>query len=255
MEMSSARVAGYGPASEGDGHNNEDFDDTSLNHPLLPQEEIRALIFKFQKQGDTSARARVVRYNLRLVCKTARKYAWKYNFPFQALLAVGTCAIAKAVEGFDLGRGTQFSTYAQQVINSYLATEIKKERSQLRAFRTPRERFLSPIGFAIAREELEEQERDLARFMDAFAHLKMSDRVREIFERRYLPEGAEIPATRVDLLMQEFGMSKNGIYDASIRVARRLGRIDKRWRDRTWALRQRANIRTLKALLSPPLDD
>ncbi len=254
MEMSSARVAGYGPTSEGDGYDNEDFDDASLHHPLLPQEEIRALILKFQKQGDVSARARVVRYNLRLVCKTARRYAWKYDFPFHELLAAGTCAIAKAVEGFDLGRGTQFSTYAQKAINSYLVAEIKKERSQLRAFHIPHERFLSPIGFAIAREELAEQEQDLARFIDAFATLKMSGHVREIFERRYMHEEAEAPRGTIEDLMREFGMSRNGVCDASVRVARRLGRIDKRWRDREWIFRQRANIRSLKALLEPSDD-
>ncbi len=255
METLSLRVVGYGPASEGDGYDNEDFDDTSLQHPLLPQEEIRALILQFQKQGDTSARARVIRYNLRLVCKTARRYAKRYDFPFHELLAAGACAIAKAIERFDLGRGTQFSTYAQKAINSYLATEIKKERSKIRAFRDPRERFLSPIDFAIAREELAEQERDLARFMKAFKNLKMGGHVREIFERRYLPEDAEAPVGTIEDLMQKFGISKNGVCDASIRVARRLGRIDKRWRDREWILRQRANIHTLKALLAPPSDD
>jgi len=62
-------------------------------------------------QGDLRARDRMVRANLRLVVNIARGYTGK-GLGLQDLIEEGNLGLLRAVEGFDPGVGTRFSTYA-----------------------------------------------------------------------------------------------------------------------------------------------
>jgi RNA polymerase primary sigma factor len=62
-------------------------------------------------KGDTRARDRMVRANLRLVVNIARGYTGK-GLSLQDLIEEGNLGLLRAVEGFDPGVGTRFSTYA-----------------------------------------------------------------------------------------------------------------------------------------------
>jgi RNA polymerase primary sigma factor len=62
-------------------------------------------------QGDTQARDRMVRANLRLVVNIARGYTGK-GLSLQDLIEEGNLGLLRAVEGFDPAMGTRFSTYA-----------------------------------------------------------------------------------------------------------------------------------------------
>lgn len=62
-------------------------------------------------QGDTQARDRMVRANLRLVVNIARGYTGK-GLGLQDLIEEGNLGLLRAVEGFDPAMGTRFSTYA-----------------------------------------------------------------------------------------------------------------------------------------------
>lgn len=61
--------------------------------------------------GDAAARDRMVRANLRLVVNIARGYTGK-GLGLQDLIEEGNLGLLRAVEGFDPGMGTRFSTYA-----------------------------------------------------------------------------------------------------------------------------------------------
>jgi RNA polymerase primary sigma factor len=61
--------------------------------------------------GDVRARDRMVRANLRLVVNIARGYTGK-GLSLQDLIEEGNLGLLRAVEGFDPGVGTRFSTYA-----------------------------------------------------------------------------------------------------------------------------------------------
>jgi len=62
-------------------------------------------------QGNTAARDRMVRANLRLVVNIARGYTGK-GLGLQDLIEEGNLGLLRAVEGFDPAVGTRFSTYA-----------------------------------------------------------------------------------------------------------------------------------------------
>ncbi len=61
--------------------------------------------------GDSLARDRMVRANLRLVVNIARGYTGK-GLSLQDLIEEGNLGLLRAVEGFDPAIGTRFSTYA-----------------------------------------------------------------------------------------------------------------------------------------------
>ena len=61
--------------------------------------------------GDSEARDRMVRANLRLVVNIARGYTGK-GLGLQDLIEEGNLGLLRAVEGFDPAMGTRFSTYA-----------------------------------------------------------------------------------------------------------------------------------------------
>jgi RNA polymerase primary sigma factor len=77
---------------------------------LLNAAEERELATKIGN-GDTAARDRMVRANLRLVVNIARGYSGK-GLVLQDLIEEGNLGLLRAVEGFDPAMGTRFSTYA-----------------------------------------------------------------------------------------------------------------------------------------------
>src|SRR6187455_2164195 len=71
------------------------------------EQELAGLI----ADGNVQARDRMVRANLRLVVNIARGYTGK-GLGLQDLIEEGNLGLLRAVEGFDPGMGTRFSTYA-----------------------------------------------------------------------------------------------------------------------------------------------
>lgn len=78
--------------------------------PLLTPEEERELARRIA-QGDSEARDRMIRANLRLVVNIARNYTGK-GLSLQDLIEEGNLGLLRAVEGFDANMNTRFSTYA-----------------------------------------------------------------------------------------------------------------------------------------------
>jgi RNA polymerase primary sigma factor len=78
--------------------------------PLLNADEEKELAFRIQ-EGDSEARDRMARANLRLVVNIARSYVGK-GLGLQDLIEEGNLGLLRAIEGFDPGMNTRFSTYA-----------------------------------------------------------------------------------------------------------------------------------------------
>src|SRR5881398_1207557 len=78
--------------------------------PLLNADQEKSLAYRIEK-GDSEARDRMVRANLRLVVNIARGYTGK-GLSLQDLIEEGNLGLLRAVEGFDPAMGTRFSTNA-----------------------------------------------------------------------------------------------------------------------------------------------
>lgn len=78
--------------------------------PLLTPEETKELIIKI-KQGDETARKRIIESNLRFVVYLAKKYINR-GIPFLDLVQEGNIGLMKAIDKFDPSKGLKLSTYS-----------------------------------------------------------------------------------------------------------------------------------------------
>src|SRR5215467_6005849 len=90
--------------------------------PLLNAEEERQLAYRIE-DGDSEARDRMVRANLRLVVNIARSYTGK-GLGLQDLIEEGNLGLLRAVEGFDPSMNTRFSTYASYWIKQSIKRAV-----------------------------------------------------------------------------------------------------------------------------------
>lgn len=85
----------------------------SFPKPLSAEEERECL--ERMRQGDDSARAKLVEHNLRLVAHIAKKYYINTNEQ-DDLISIGTIGLIKAVNTFDCEKGIRLSSYAARCI-------------------------------------------------------------------------------------------------------------------------------------------
>lgn len=78
--------------------------------PLLTPEETKELIIKI-KQGDETARKRIIESNLKFVVYLAKKYINR-GIPFLDLVQEGNIGLMKAIDKFDPSKGLKLSTYS-----------------------------------------------------------------------------------------------------------------------------------------------
>src|SRR5881275_1408559 len=81
--------------------------------------------------GDVRARDRMVRANLRLVVNIARGYTGK-GLSLQDLIEEGNLGLLRAVEGFDPGMNTRFSTYASYWIKQSIKRALVNTAKPIR---------------------------------------------------------------------------------------------------------------------------
>lgn len=87
----------------------------SFPRPLNAREEIET--FAALRAGDSSAREKLIRHNLRLVAHVAKKY-YSQSGDQEDLISIGTIGLMKAVDTFDSTRKARFSTYASRCIEN-----------------------------------------------------------------------------------------------------------------------------------------
>lgn len=101
----------------------------TFKQPLSKDEENYYL--KLAKEGDLSARNKLVEYNLRLVAHIAKKY-FAPNRSTDDLISIGTIGLIKAVDSFDNTKGNRLAAYASRCIENELLMRLRQERKEAR---------------------------------------------------------------------------------------------------------------------------
>ncbi|MDD6794869.1 MAG: RNA polymerase sporulation sigma factor SigK [Clostridiaceae bacterium] len=99
--------------------------------PLDEKEEETYL--KKLKNGDKGAKAVLVERNLRLVAHIVKKYTFP-NKDVDELISIGTVGLIKAIDSFDVSKGTRLATYASRCIENeilMLFRNSKKQKSEV----------------------------------------------------------------------------------------------------------------------------
>lgn len=97
---------------------------SSFPKPLSTEKE-RYYILKAE-QGDREAKDILIKHNLRLVAHIAKKYN---NYPDNdELISVGSIGLIKAVNTYNISKGTQLATYAARCIENEILMAIRSNK-------------------------------------------------------------------------------------------------------------------------------
>jgi RNA polymerase primary sigma factor len=97
---------------------------------LLTADQEKELSYRIS-DGEKEARDQMVRANLRLVVNIARSYTGK-GLPLPDLIEEGNLGLLRAVEGFDPGMNTRFSTYASYWIKQSIKRALINSAKTIR---------------------------------------------------------------------------------------------------------------------------
>jgi RNA polymerase primary sigma factor len=98
--------------------------------PLLTREKEVELAKK-AAAGDEQARHDMIKANLRLVVKIARRYT-HLGLPLLDLIEEGNLGLIRAVEKFDVERGNKLSTYAAWWIRQFILRAVANQGKMIR---------------------------------------------------------------------------------------------------------------------------
>ena len=104
----------------------------SFEKPLTPEEELKYLA-KFKEEQDKHAKEILIERNMRLVAHIAKKYN-NSSEDQDDLISIGTIGLIKAIETYNIEKGTRLATYASKCIENEILMNIrtnKKNKAQV----------------------------------------------------------------------------------------------------------------------------
>ncbi len=94
----------------------------SFPKPLTAAQEKEA--FAAMRQGDRTARQRLIEHNLRLVAHIIKKYYANAQNQ-EDLVSIGTIGLIKAVDTFDDSKGSRLATYAARCVENEILMHFR----------------------------------------------------------------------------------------------------------------------------------
>lgn len=98
----------------------------SFEKPLTPEEEVTYLI-KFKDDKDENAKEILIERNMRLVAHIAKKYN-NSSEEQDDLISIGTIGLIKAIETYNVEKGTRLATYASKCIENEILMHIRTNK-------------------------------------------------------------------------------------------------------------------------------
>ena len=95
--------------------------------PLDEIEEEKYL--QLLKTGDKKAKSILIERNLRLVAHIVKKYQIP-NKDIDELISIGTVGLIKAIDSFDVSKGTRLATYASRCIENEILMLFRNNKKQ-----------------------------------------------------------------------------------------------------------------------------
>ena len=95
--------------------------------PLDEKEEEKYL--QLSKTGDKKAKSILIERNLRLVAHIVKKYQIP-NKDIDELISIGTVGLIKAIDSFDVTKGTRLATYASRCIENEILMLFRNNKKQ-----------------------------------------------------------------------------------------------------------------------------
>lgn len=97
---------------------------SSFPKPLSSEEESECL--EKMRQGDASAREKLINHNMRLVVHIVKKYTGAAET--DDLISVGSIGLIKAINTFESGKGTQLATYTARCIENEILMLLRANK-------------------------------------------------------------------------------------------------------------------------------
>ncbi|MBD7910368.1 MULTISPECIES: RNA polymerase sporulation sigma factor SigK [Clostridium] len=97
--------------------------------PLPLDEKEEEVYLKKLKEGDKRAKSVLIERNLRLVAHIVKKYSFP-NKDVDELISIGTVGLIKAIDSFDIGKGTRLATYASRCIENEILMLFRNNKKQ-----------------------------------------------------------------------------------------------------------------------------
>ena len=183
----------------------------SFEKPLTPEEELKYLT-KFKEEQDEHAKEVLIERNMRLVAHIAKKYN-NSSEDQDDLISIGTIGLIKAIETYNIEKGTRLATYASKCIENEILMHLRSKKKSSREVS-----LYEPIG--TDREGNEIQLFDIIETQDCDAHQKLA--LREDIKLLYSKvESILSPRERLVLKMR-YGLYNEEEYTQR-EIAQRLG--------------------------------
>lgn len=205
----------------------------------LSREDERDLALRCRR-GDVRAREELVKRNLPFVVAIAKKSMGR-GARLDDLVQEGNIGLLKAVEKFDTGKGTRFSTYAIWWIRAYIQKYLKEAHSSVRGGEDGARRYLKDVSLDVAVDEegeitaLDRLEDDGPGPEEQLGHAEADWQVRDRLERlrkRIGPLGWDILEGRLgsdepetlEQIGKRWGLSRERVRQVELQTKRFLQR-------------------------------
>jgi RNA polymerase sporulation-specific sigma factor len=97
--------------------------------PMPLDEKEEETYLKKLKDGDKKAKGILIERNLRLVAHIVKKYSYP-NKDVDELISIGTVGLIKAIDSFDIAKGTRLATYASRCIENEILMLFRNNKKQ-----------------------------------------------------------------------------------------------------------------------------